>query len=108
MNEQINDNKIGMGGSNNGSDGSTNIDSNSSSSSWQNETQSELDQAEYEQAAYSPPGKKSLFNKNSLFFMGACVFAVLMMYAPRFMLLIVSACIRWRVSLVNGQCSVTK
>ena len=80
MNEQTNDNQAEMADSNKLNDGSFNMDVNQPEQAWQGATQSELDQAESEQAAYTPPGKKSLFNKNSLFFMGACVLAVLVMY----------------------------
>ncbi|MCH9023257.1 MAG: hypothetical protein IID32_10925 [Planctomycetes bacterium] len=80
MNEQTNDNHYEMDGANRQADDSLKADVNQPEQTWQGATQSELDQAESEQAVYSPPGKKSLFNKNGLFFMGACVLAVLMMY----------------------------
>ena len=80
MNEQINGNQEGMDNGPMGSNGSQDTPMNQPDTSWQGATQSELDQAEAEQAAYSPPDKKSVFNKNSIFFMGACVLAVLMMY----------------------------
>ena len=80
MNEQSNDNLDEMAGVDKANEGSLSADVNQPEPTWQGATQSELDQAESEQAAYSPPGKKSLFNKNSLFFMSACVLAVLLMY----------------------------
>jgi len=80
MSEQTNDNLDEMADVNKPNDGSLNADVNQPEQTWQGAIQSELDQAESEQVAYSPPGKKSLFNKNALFFMSACVLAVLMMY----------------------------